>query len=209
MATSRHKNLNPQAPEQRGGPVEIASYGGQAFVVNTNSASAASDPEDILEVLQGTSTARIIQIGGGSYLGLTHHWTDVVAASCSTPPVVRVFGKVRNPATGAPRYHPQDIDADFPDLHASGLLASDNSWDARGIWIPLTKPGYTMGTPELTLSGVAIRHLFNSDANQYDVSEEQYVFLAGVEEVLVVVSTAAAYTSGTDPKGVIVGRLFG
>lgn len=209
MAVELLKNPISLGPEKAGG-IQINSFGGAAQVLNTNSASASADPDDIQEILIGATTVKVLPIPAGSYLHLTHHWTDVAAATINQAPIVRVYGRVPN-HNAQERLHPQDVDSDFPDLHASGYLLGTARLraDLRGIWVPVTTPGYTLGTPGLTLSQVGTRHLFNADANQYVVSEEQYVFLGGITHAIVVVAEAATYTSGSDPKGVIVGRLTG
>lgn len=191
-----------------GAPNELVSYGGAGVVLNTDSATATADADDVYALLAAATTIRAIPVYTGAYLFLSHHWTDVTAASINQAPVVRVFGHIPNHNIQQ-RSHPQDIDTDFMDVHDSGfVLGSKPRLDARGLWVPLTTPGYTAGTPGLTLDNIGCRNVFNT-TQQYTVSEEKYVFLAGCDLALVVVSTAATYTSGTDPKGVIVGRLVG
>lgn len=206
MPATRNPNLW-NIPDQSFG-TQIGAYGFPASVVNKDSLTAQSDPDDPYEVLDGTDTYHAnvvpIQTFGAAYLGLVHMWfSSTYTATATADPIVRVFGHVPNPRQAKPRLWPQDVSSSFYDLTDTDIAA-----EYRGLWVPLTPPGYTLGTPTLTLSGTPIDHVIGTTSREV-TSELQYVFLAGCDYALVTVSTAATLSAGATKKGVIVGTLFG
>lgn len=209
MSISLIKGASFTGTVKTGAANELVSYGGPGFVCNSNSASAASDPDDVYEILTASSTVAAIPVTSGSYLFLTHQWhSDDVADVINQAPVVRVFGHLPSPNFVGLRF-PQDVSSVFPDVRASTYNLA-NVANLGGLWKPLTKPGYTLGTPTLTLSGIGCRHLFDTDSDQYVVSEEQYVFLGGCDFAIVVIDTAATWQTGSGTRtGMIVGQIGG
>lgn len=196
------------AKSSRPKDIELVSFSMPALTLNLNSAQAQSDPDDPYRILSGDDTnhANVVPLAvpTGSYLFLSHVWTSTDDDdNVSQAPVVRVFGRVPPSYNPGQRRLPVDHSSAFPDAY---VLPSA---DLRGLWVPLTKPGYTKGTPTLTLSanGILIPH---GSGAIYGQSEEDYVFLAGVDRVIVAVSTAATWAGGAGTRtGMIVGRLVG
>lgn len=206
-----------------GGPAygtHLGTFGFPARTVYRDALTAITDPDDLIGLFKGATNHALVvpQINtGASYLFLTHHWASTGTTATNTvvlqAPIVRVYGLVprsdRTPAQGNGRDAPEDTSTNF-----GGVLSpfhTDISEFIRGIWVPLTKPNYTKGTPGLTLDQVAIRTPV-STTSLYAVSEEEYVFCAGCSAVVVVVATAATFTEGNADNtttSVIVGRFGG
>lgn len=188
--------------------VELISFSMPAAVLNLNAAQAQADPDDPYRILSGDDVnhANVVPMAvpTGSYLFLSHVWTSTDDDDdVNQAPVVRVFGRVPPHSNPGRRRLPSDHSSSFPepyDLPPAG---------SRGLWVPLTKPGYTKGTPTLELSnnGIVVPHGSGEISGQ---SEEDYVFLAGADQIIVAVSTAATWTGGSGTRaGMIVGRLVG
>lgn len=199
---------------------QISSFGFPPRVVVSDSSAAISDPDDLIALFKGATNhgnIRPLINPGAPYLFLTHHWTSTGTAAASTvinqAPVVRVYGRIpvsdRASATPNGRDLPEDVDSSFGSTLSP--FHSDITQALRGLWVPLTKPNYTKGSPELTLSGVGLRTPVSTTA-LYVVSEEEYVFTAGCDLIVVVPQTAATWTEGNASDveaGVIVGRFGG
>lgn len=186
----------------------ISSYSSGAFVVNTNAKAVQTGHfQNVQEILNGSATnhANVIPLAtmGAAYLHISARWkSDTSGVTLSTDPVVRVFGHVPNPREPSLRSWPQDIDSNFNDLNASNIPEA-----FRGVWVPLGKPDRTMGTAELTLPSDGI--IDDNGSVTEGNTDEQWVFLAGCDFVIVTVETAAVFSAGSTTEAVILGRLTG
>ena len=198
--------------------VPLAALSSPGAVCITDTVSALSgDADDVYEYLSGNSSdgGRVRPIyndGSWNYLHLFHVWhsddpADTIASTAG--PKIRVFGQIPKYNRGK-RVWPQDsftsnvVDVDDISTYGEGL--GDDRIDLSGLWIPLTKPGYTAGTPELQLEGTAIRHLHNSDSDITVTSEGQFVYLQGCRNILVVMDTVPTFSGGTGTReGVVLG----
>lgn len=187
----------------------LASFALPAHVANTDALTAQSDPDNPYGILLASDTyhANVIPLPtyGASYAGLTA-WTyaDSATATVSQAAVVRVYGHIPNiPQARDVTTWPQDVASNFLDLNNTTIPQA-----LRGLWIPLTKPGYTAGTPEITLTAGAASRVVASTSTE-DISEEGYVFLRGCDHILVTISTALTLSAGSTKKAVIVASMFG
>lgn len=184
----------------------LSSIGTSVVVLNTSTASvtggSSGASRDIYDILDGTATndekcRRVSVPKDYAYLDLYHVWTDTGAGNgCTTAPTVRVFGRkplwVPNSpvSSGAGRKWPQDLSPDnYPDVMASAF------GDAKGFWVPLVKPDWQAGIPEIAFdTNDPIRCPSFGGVKALHVSEPQSVFLSGCEEVVVAIDTAASYS---------------
>ncbi len=189
--------------------LQLAAYAFPALIANRDVLTAQSDPDNPYGVLLGSDTyhANVIPIPtyGAAYIGLTAwFYASNDAATVSTAPIVRIYGHIPNPqGTRSANTWPQDVASEFLNLNHASIPE-----DLQGVWVPLTKPNYTPGTPQMTLEGPAASRSVAATSIEH-ISEEGYAFLRGCDYVIVLVSTAGALSAGATKKGVILASLFG
>lgn len=189
--------------------LQLAAYAFPAQIANRNTLTAQSDPDNPYGVLLGADTyhANVVPIPtyGASYIGLTAWlYASDDAATVTASPIVRIYGHIPNPSgTRDANTWPQDVASEFLDLNHASIPE-----DLRGVWVPITKPNYTPGTPQITLTAPAATRSVASTSIEH-ISEEGYAFLRGCDYVIVLVSTAATLSAGATKKGVILASLFG
>lgn len=188
--------------------LQLAAYSFSGLVANRDALTAQSDPDNPYGVLLGADTyhANVVPIPtyGAAYIGLTAWLYASNDAATATAPIVRIYGHIPNPpgARDANTW-PQDVASEFLNLNHASIPD-----DLKGLWVPLTKPNYTPGTPQLTLTTPAASRSVAATSIEH-ISEEGYAFLRGCDYVIVLVSTAATLSAGATKKGVIMASLFG
>jgi len=141
--------------------------------------SSVSSESGVFENIAGSvpnhANIRPIITPFGQYANFYHIWrgNDTV----TTAPRIQVFGRVKKPlqAAGGLQRWPNDDDPDFPNV--------------VDFWIPLLEPGETNHYMEF---GTAAAGRYT---NRMFISKPRYVYLQGVEEIIVMITQAAAFSA--------------
>lgn len=191
--------------------------------LNTNSQVAnggTAGRKEVYSFLRGDTNTRISATAtnhgnilhfanplGFKYLELYHAYRCAAAVTCDTAPKVVVMGRARDPQVGRDLL-PATID---PTNYPDGTTSDKINQRASGLWLPCTVPGYTAGTPEVTLADnrAVIEGIDPAAGTTYSqifvMTEPLVVYIGGISSGMVLVHTAAVFSAAA--TSLILGRL--
>lgn len=157
----------------------IAQSDSEGLLSSDNTSDAGYvDDQGLSAFVPGHQFIRPIRAAGWNYANFYHIWRG--NNTVTTAPRIMVYGRLPKPSptmlADGTRAWPNDDDSDFPPLQEQ--------------WIPLTQPGETVTYLELPTA--AGGHYLN---RQFISAPAKYVYLQGVEEILVMVVQAAAFSN--------------
>lgn len=195
--------LTDLLPEPPGTGIQLGTSGSQVFVANTDSKTAQADPNDPWEIADGADTngGTVVRFPtqGALYLDLYHVW-EVPSGSGVTPdpttaPIAFVYGLPRKSSPNlSGRKTPYDVQpTKFEDISE--------------FWKLLRDPNPPTGAAndfEIAFDNSPLLEYNRAAKKTFRVSPVRSVYIAGSQEAMVVIETAAAGHTGVS---MILGQL--